>query len=106
MPSRQVPFNSSKSIIPPNAEELFKLSQLDPNDSKTTWVKIGEGKKAAWHRFQSSAADDSGPFHWNGSTDSVDIKGKLRAIDSRNVPKYAKNMEGIKLCSCKWIQIL
>lgn len=63
LPGRQVPFNSSKSIIPPNAEELFKLSQLDPNDSKTTWVKIGEGKKAAWHRFQSSAADDSGPFH-------------------------------------------
>lgn len=36
LPGRQVPFNSSKSIIPPNAEELFKLSQLDPNDSKTS----------------------------------------------------------------------
>ncbi|EOE0525493.1 RHS repeat domain-containing protein, partial [Providencia stuartii] len=59
LPGRQVPFNSSKSIIPPNAEELFKLSQLDPNDPKTSWVKIGDGKKAVWHRFQSSAADGS-----------------------------------------------
>ncbi len=50
------------------------------------------------HRFQSSAANGSGPFHWNGSTDGIDIKSKPRAIDPRNVPKYAKNMEGIKPC--------
>ncbi len=98
LPDRQVPFNSTKSVIPPNAEELFKHSQIDPNDPKTRWVKVGEGKKSVWHRFQSNAADGSGAFHWNGSTDGVDIRGKPRAIDTKNVPRFARNMEGIKGC--------
>ncbi|WP_323855279.1 RHS repeat-associated core domain-containing protein, partial [Xenorhabdus koppenhoeferi] len=98
LPDRQVPFNSTKSVIPPNAEELFKHSQVDPNDPKTRWIKVGEGKKSVWHRFQSNAADGSGAFHWNGSTDGVDIRGKPRAIDTKNVPRFARNMEGIKGC--------
>ena len=97
LPNRQVPFNSSKSVIPPNAEDLFKLSQIDPDDPKTRWTKVGEGKKSVWHRFQSSAADGSGAFHWNGSTDGVDIKGRPRAIDTKNVPRSARNMKGCKL---------
>ncbi|HFW0000322.1 TPA: RHS repeat domain-containing protein, partial [Salmonella enterica subsp. enterica serovar Wangata] len=97
LPNRQVPFNSSKSVIPPNAEDLFKLSQIDPDDPKTRWTKVGEGKKSVWHRFQSSAADGSGAFHWNGSTDGVDIKGRPRAIDIKNVPRSARNMKGCKL---------
>lgn len=97
LPNRQVPFNSTKSVIPSNAEEIFKLSQVDPDDPKTRWTKIGEGKKSVWHRFQSSAADGSGAFHWNGSTDGVDIKGKPRAIDIKNVPRSARNMKGCKL---------
>lgn len=97
LPNRQVPFNSTKSVIPSNAEEIFNLSQVDPDDPKTRWTKIGEGKKSVWHRFQSSAADGSGAFHWNGSTDGVDIKGKPRAIDIKNVPRSARNMEGCKL---------
>lgn len=80
--------------MPSNHEELFRQSQLDPNDPKTSWTKVGEGKKANWHRFQSSAADGSGAFHWNGSTDGVDIRGNPRAIDKKNVPKYARNMKG------------
>lgn len=97
LPNRQVPFNSSKSVISPNAEDLFKLSQIDPDDPKTRWTKVGEGKKSVWHRFQSSAADGSGAFHWNGSTDGVDIKGRPRAIDTKNVPRFARNMKGCKL---------
>ncbi len=97
LPNRQVPFNSSKSVIPSNAEDLFKFSQVDPDDPKTRWTKVGEGKKSVWHRFQSSAADGSGAFHWNGSTDGVDIKGRPRAIDIKNVPRSARNMKGCKL---------
>ncbi|MCN8130161.1 hypothetical protein MLR29_17530 [Escherichia coli] len=44
LPNRQVPFNSSKSVIPSNAEDLFKFSQVDPDDPKTRWTKVGEGK--------------------------------------------------------------
>lgn len=97
LPNRQVSFNSSKSVIPSNAEDLFKFSQVDPDDPKTRWTKVGEGKKSVWHRFQSSAADGSGAFHWNGSTDGVDIKGRPRAIDIKNVPRSARNMKGCKL---------
>ena len=97
LPNRQVPFNSSKSVIPPNAEDLFKLSQIDPDDPKTRWTKVGEGKKSVWHRFQSSAADGSGAFHWNGSTNGVDIKGRPRTIDTKNVSRSARNMKGCKL---------
>ncbi|WP_286178678.1 RHS repeat-associated core domain-containing protein, partial [Escherichia sp. 93.0816] len=97
LPNRQVPFNSTKSVIPPNAETLFGYSQVDPNDPKTRWTKVGEGKKAVWHRFQSSAGDGSKPFHWNGSTDGVDIKGRARAIDIKNVPRAARNMKGCEL---------
>ena len=95
--NRRAPFNSSKSVIPKNAEELFKYSQVDPDDLKTRWTKVGEGKKAVWHRFQSTAPDGSAPFHWNGSTNSADIRGKPRAIPIDQVPKLAKKMKGCKL---------
>ncbi len=97
LPNRQVPFNSSKSVLPAEHEELFKHSIADPDDPKTRWTKVGEGKKAVWHRFQSSAGDGSKPFHWNGSTDGKDINGRPRAIDKKNVPRYAQKMKGCAL---------
>ncbi|MNJ34083.1 putative deoxyribonuclease RhsC [compost metagenome] len=97
MADRKVPFNSSKSILPEQHEALFKNSVADPDDPKTRWTKVGEGKKAEWHRFQSSAPDGTKPFHWNGSTDGLDINGRPRAIDRRNVPKFARNLKGCAL---------
>lgn len=97
MANRQEPFNASKSVLPPEHETLFKHSVADPDDPKTRWTKVGEGKKAVWHRFQSSAPDGSKPFHWNGSTDGKDISGRPRAIDRKNVPRFAQKMKGCAL---------
>lgn len=97
MANRQEPFNASKSILPQDHETLFKHSVADPDDPKTRWTKVGEGKKAVWHRFQSSAPDGSKPFHWNGSTDGKDMNGRPRAIDKKNVPRFAQKMKGCAL---------
>ena len=43
--NRRAPFNKTKSVIPENAEELFKYSLVDPDDPKTRWTKVGEGKR-------------------------------------------------------------
>ena len=43
--NRREPFNSKKNVIPENAEELFKYSLVDPDNPKTRWTKVGEGKR-------------------------------------------------------------
>ncbi|PHN05116.1 DUF6531 domain-containing protein [Flavilitoribacter nigricans] len=81
---------SNKSVLPENHEELFKNSVPDPNNPKTRWAKEGSGKKATYHRFQSSQPDGTGPFHWNGSTNGKTKAGKSRKIKSQNVPTEIK----------------
>jgi hypothetical protein len=86
-------FNNKKSVLPDNAEDLFNRSVQDPNDPKTRWTKVGDGKDAVYHRFQSDAKDGSGAFHWNGSTDAQLINGTPNEISPNNVPKEIKRLK-------------
>lgn len=85
-------FNKKKSILPSNAEALFKQSVKDPKDPKTRWAKEGKGNKAVYHRFQSEASDGSKPFHWNGSTNATLNNGTPNPINLNNVPIEIKRL--------------
>jgi RHS repeat-associated protein len=73
-------YNSTKSMLPDNAEELFSRS-VDVNGTK--WAKEGTGKKAIYHRFSS---DGNGNWHWSGSTAGVTSAGAPNVIQTQNVP--------------------
>ena len=79
------PYNASKSVLPENHESLWQQSK--PASDGNRWTKIGEGKKAEYHRFQN---DGNGNFHWNGSTAGETASGQTRAIRINNVPTEVK----------------
>jgi hypothetical protein len=79
------PYNSTKSTLPENHETLWEQSK--PASDGNRWTKVGDGKKAEYHRFQN---DGNGNYHWNGSTDGVTARGEVRAIKANNVPKEVK----------------
>ncbi|WP_375591992.1 hypothetical protein [Chitiniphilus eburneus] len=51
------------------------------------WTKVGDGKKAEYHRFQN---DGNGNWHWNGSTNGRTANGSPRNIRPDNIPKDVK----------------
>ncbi|ODC03037.1 hypothetical protein BFW38_05225 [Terasakiispira papahanaumokuakeensis] len=75
-------YNSSKSVLPENHEQLWNQSKLAGDGNR--WTKVGTGKKAVYHRFQN---DGNGNWHWNGSTAGKTSTGKPRQIELRHVPK-------------------
>ena len=79
------PYNSTKSVLPKNHEALWEQSQSASDGNR--WTKVGDGKKAEYHRFQN---DGNGNYHWNGSTDGVTARGETRAIKANNVPKEVR----------------
>jgi len=74
-------YNSSKSVLPKNHQQLWRDSRLGQDGNR--WTKVGSGKKANFHRFQN---DGNGNWHWNGSTNGVTKNGASRAIRVNNVP--------------------
>lgn len=82
-------YNKTKSVLPKEHESLWKNSVSDPSNVNTRWTKVGEGKKATYHRFQSS---NDGTWHWNGSTNGVTQTGESRAIPMSKVPAQIKRM--------------
>ncbi|KEQ11795.1 hypothetical protein, partial [Endozoicomonas numazuensis] len=74
-------YNRTKSVLPKNHEQLWKKSTLAKDGNR--WTKIGNGKKAVYHRFQN---DGNGNWHWNGSTDGKTASGETREISISNVP--------------------
>lgn len=64
-----------KSVLPENHEELWQQSQrgLDGN----RWTKIGEGKKAEYHRFLN---DGNGNYHLSCSTKGMTKSGNPNRI--------------------------
>ncbi|QYS87097.1 hypothetical protein JJC03_03785 [Flavobacterium oreochromis] len=79
----RLPYNSSKSVLPKNHENLWLESKADPKNENVRWTKEGKGKKAIYHRFQS---DGNGNWHWNGSTDGRTKGGQPRQIPIDQVP--------------------
>jgi hypothetical protein len=78
----RLPYNSTKSVIPKNHEELWYSSVEDPDgDPNVRWAVEGKGKTRVIHRFQSDQRDGSGTWHWNGST-----KGTTQSGDERSIP--------------------
>ena len=55
------------------------------------WTKVGDGKKAVYHRFQN---DGNGKWHWNGSTDGVTKSGQSRLIRPNDIPIDIKKLPG------------
>lgn len=82
-------YNSTKSVLPDNHQELWNNSVPDPNNPNTRWTKVGNGRNAVYHRFQSS---NDGTWHWNGSTNGVTKKGEPRAIPLSRVPNLIRRM--------------
>ena len=85
-------FNKTKSVLPDNAQQLFNESVADPADPKTRWTKVGDGKDAVYHRFQSNK-DGTAPFHWNGSTNAKLKNGTSNPISLNNIPKQIKRIK-------------
>ncbi|WP_299118108.1 RHS repeat domain-containing protein, partial [uncultured Winogradskyella sp.] len=83
------PYNSSKSVLPNNHEDLWQDSVADPKSDNTRWTKEGSGKKAVYHRFQS---DGNGNWHWNGSTNGRTKSGNAREIRINHVPNEIKKL--------------
>ncbi len=82
-------YKANKSVLPDNHEELWKNSVADPDDPHTRWTKVGEGKKAVYHRF----VESNGEWHWNGSTDGKTKSGENRVIPEQKVPAEVKRMK-------------
>lgn len=82
-------YNPSKSVIPDNHLDLWKNSVEDPVNESTRWTKEGKGKKAVFHRFQS---DNTGVWHYNGSTNGRTKSGKKREISINNIPNEVKKL--------------
>lgn len=89
-----VSFVNKKSVLPPNHEELYRNSIPDPGKPTTRWTKVGDGKRATYHRFASTSGNSDGPFHWNGSTDAKLASGKPNAIMQNHVPHKIKKRKG------------
>jgi hypothetical protein len=75
--------------LPKNHQELWDKS-VESADG-TRWAKIGDGKKAEYHRFQN---DGNGNWHWNGSTSGVTKGGQSRPIRPNDVPSDIKKLPG------------
>lgn len=75
------PYIRNKSVLPKNHEQLWGQSRLAKDGNR--WAKVGNGKKAEYHRFQN---DGNGNWHWNGSTKGVTASGTPRAIKMKDVP--------------------
>jgi RHS repeat-associated protein len=80
-------FNSKKSVLPSNHNELFNQSTLGADGNR--WTKVGTGKKSVYHRFQD---DGNGNWHWNGSTNSTLQNGASNVIQQQNVPVAIKRL--------------
>ncbi|QQQ01283.1 RHS repeat-associated core domain-containing protein [Lysobacter enzymogenes] len=75
------PYNSTKSKLPTDHEDLWRQSRAGPDGNR--WTKVGNGKNAEYHRFQN---DGNGNWHWNGSTSGKTANGAPRAIRINDVP--------------------
>jgi RHS repeat-associated protein len=83
----RLPYNSTKSVIPSNHQELWENSIADPDGNKNVrWTVEGKGNKKVIHRFQSDQPDGSGTWHWNGSTNAKTKNGRDRSIPENVVP--------------------
>jgi filamentous hemagglutinin len=79
------PYNPNKSVLPENHNELWKNSIVD--NKGTRWTKVGDGKKAEYHRFNN---DGNGNWHWTGSTNGVTKGGTPKGISKHLVPKEVR----------------
>ncbi len=80
------PYNSLKSVLPGNHEELWDKSAFVASNGNRC-AKEGSGNKAVYHRFQN---DRNGNWHWNGSTNGQTAGGVDRAIGINQVPIEVK----------------
>lgn len=80
------PYNSTKSTLPENPETLWE--QNKPPRYGNCLTKVGDGKKAEYHRFQS---DGNGNCIWHGSSDEV----AARAIQSNRGKQCAEGSEAL-----------
>ncbi len=83
------PYTSTKSVLPKNHKELWDKSVESADGSR--WTKVGNGKKAEYHRFQN---DRNGNWHWNGSTSGVTKGGQSRPILPSDIPNDIKKLPG------------
>lgn len=74
-------YNRSKSVLPENHRDLWGKSKEGKDGNR--WTKLGNGKKAVYHRFQD---DGNGNWQWNGSTEGKTKDGIDRVIRINNVP--------------------
>jgi hypothetical protein len=77
-------FNVTKSVLPKDAEELFR-SSIEVSGSR--WTKVGTGRNAAYHRVSN---DGTGRWHWSGSTVAVKHDGTPNPIPLDRVPIVVK----------------
>ena len=78
-----MPYNSTKAIIPDNHVKLWENSVKIDSDPKNRWAIENKDGKVIYHRFQD---DGNGNFHWNGSTKGITSSGKERNIKISDVP--------------------
>ena len=82
-------YKKNKSVLPENHLDLWKNSVPDPNDDSTRWTKVGKGKKAVYHRFQD---DNTGVWHWNGSSNGRTANGTKNEIKQQVIPNEIKKL--------------
>ncbi|WP_288490515.1 hemagglutinin repeat-containing protein [uncultured Acinetobacter sp.] len=78
-----MPYNSTKAIIPSNHVNLWENSIKVDSDPKNRWAIENKDGTTIYHRFQD---DGNGNYHWNGSTKGQTSSGSERNIRISDVP--------------------
>ena len=78
-----MPYNSTKAIIPSNHVNLWENSIKVDSDPKNRWAIENKDGTTIYHRFQD---DGNGNYHWNGSTKGQTSSGSERNIKISDVP--------------------
>lgn len=78
-----MPYNSTKAIIPSNHVNLWENSIKVDSDPKNRWAIENKDGTTIYHRFQN---DGNGNYHWNGSTKWQTSSGSERNIKISDVP--------------------
>jgi len=53
---------------------------------------VGNGKKAVYHRFQSTSKQGDKPFHWNGPTNGVTQSGVSNKLKVDKIPTEIRRL--------------
>ena len=78
-----MPYNSTKAIIPSNHVNLWENSIKVDSDPKNRWAIENKDGTTIYHRFQD---DGNGNYHWNGSTKGQTSSGSEQNIKISDVP--------------------